>query len=284
MCTPVLCCAWVCLSLWGSGWCFFCCCCAWRGCVPLSCFLFFFFFFFSLRVLHLHQLTLPPHCCCVLGWGSLNLAVPRVFAALLLALFFLVGVCAPTCLCKAPLSPRVVFLCVPPELFSCARGTCLLCIGGRVSLFRRLGCVCAALFSCVCSAVAMDVRVGGGGVRVFMRWGVGSVAVRGWLCLSLWGWCCLLVCLERTCTALLFPFFVLAGCVHLPQSHPSPLHRFRARSGSLSCVFRRVCVCFSRVGVGKPPCVVMHVHLFCCAWCPLLGCVLRWRPRPCLAA
>ncbi len=85
---------------------------------------------FSLRVLHLHQLTLPPHCCCVLGWGSLNLAVPRVFAALLLAFFFFVGVCAPTCLCKAPLSPRVVFLCVPPELFSCARGTCLLCMAG----------------------------------------------------------------------------------------------------------------------------------------------------------
>ena len=39
VCTPVLCCAWVCLSLWGSGWCFFCCCCAWRGCAPLSCFL-----------------------------------------------------------------------------------------------------------------------------------------------------------------------------------------------------------------------------------------------------
>jgi hypothetical protein len=79
-----------------------------------------------LRVLHLHQLTLPRHCwichslgsfSCVLGWGSLNLAVPRAFAALLLALFFLVGVCAPTCLCEAPLSPRVVLLCVPPELF-----------------------------------------------------------------------------------------------------------------------------------------------------------------------
>ncbi len=83
LCCAVLCCAWVCLSLWGSGWCFFCCC-TWEG--MCTAFLFPLLLLFSLRALHLHQLALPPHCwichslgsfSCVLGWGSLNLAVPR---------------------------------------------------------------------------------------------------------------------------------------------------------------------------------------------------------------
>jgi len=197
VCTPVLCCAVLCVGvpLPVGQWLLL----LWLLCLEGMCtaFLFPLFLLFSLRALHLHQLTLPPHCwichtlgsfSCVLGWGSLNLEGPRVFAALLLALFFFVGVCAlfffvgvcaPTCLCKAPHSPRIVCMCVPPELFSCGSGTCLLlCIGGRVSLFLRLGCVCAALCSCVfpcCNGCARGRR----GACVFS-------CVVGWVLCCAW--------------------------------------------------------------------------------------------------
>ena len=100
VCTPVLCCAVLCVGvpLPVGQWLLL----LWLLCLEGMCtaFLFPLFLLFSLRALHLHQLTLPPHCwichtlgsfSCVLGWGSLNLEGPRVFAALLLALFFFVG-------------------------------------------------------------------------------------------------------------------------------------------------------------------------------------------------
>jgi hypothetical protein len=129
----------------------------------------------------------------------------------------------------------------------------------------------------VCSAVAILVCAWEeGGVRVFMRWG--------------WVLCCAWVVVPLPVGLVLFvgvlvgdvrrfvvSFFPWWG-VHLPQSHPLPLHRFRARSGPFSCVFFRVCVLFARWGgeASLPPlCVDMRVHLFCCT--------RRWHPRPCLA-
>ncbi len=69
-----------------------------------------------------------------------------------------------------------------------------------------------------------------------------SCAVRGCLCLSLWGWCCLLVCARRGRAPLCCFLFSLVGCLHLPQSHPPPTPSVsRVCPGSFSCVFRCVC-------------------------------------------
>ena len=178
--------------------------------------------------------------CAGAGWTCFDVwDVCPSFCCLLY--FFLVGVCAPTCLCKAPPSPRVVCMCVPPELFSCGCRTCLLCIGGRVSLFRRLGCVCAALCSCVfpcCNGCARGRR----GRACFHALGVGSVLCVGGCaspCAGLVLFVGVLVGDVRHFVVSLF--FVLAGCLHLPQSHPLP-------TPSVSRAFGLVLLCV-------PPCV-----------------------------
>jgi len=143
---------------------------------------------------------------------------------------------------RHPPPPRVACMCVPPELFICGSGTCLFCIGGRVSLFRRLGCVCAALCSCVFRCCNFGVRVGGGGVRVSMRWGVVSV-----LCV---GGC------ASPCAGLVLFVGVLVGFavsflswwgVHLPQLTPSHSIGFARVRGRFP-VCSAVCVLFARWG------------------------------------
>ena len=253
-CTPVLCCAWVCLSLWGSGWCFFNCC-GWRGCAPLSCFLSSSSFFLagsaptpahpSPTLLDLPFFGVVFLC---VGVGKpqscRSSGVCRVVACFV---FPCVGVCTYLPL----LSPQVVFLCVPPELFSCGSGTCLLCIGGRVSLFRRLGCVCAALFSCVfrcCNGCARGRR----GRACFHALGVGSVLCVGWL----WGWCCAWVVVPLPVGLVLF-VGVLVGDVRrfvvsffpLPTPKSPPSHSIGfARVRGRFPVCSAVCVLFARWG------------------------------------
>ncbi len=199
------------------------------------------FFFFSLRVLHLHQLTLPPHCCCVLGWGSLYLAVPRVFAAFLLLCFSLWGCVHLPAFARHP-SPLGSFSCV-------FRRNCLLVHVGRVFFALGQGEPVSTLGMRVRRVVFLCVPL----LQWMCAWGEGACVfscVGGWVLVLCVGGC------ASPCAGLVLFVGVLVGFavsflswwgVHLPQLTPSHSIGFARVRGRFP-VCSAVCVLFAHWG------------------------------------